>query len=182
MVIDDLKASLDFHIFDLPGLSFHLTFIGRSIEQILEKALRNEKLGHRIGKEYLPVWTFQPLSIRVESSPILDPRGELEMISQTTMTYPSLEEDLEFHEKKSAHPLLEMENFINEHGSYPLILSSSPCSFKKSSKSIFLSATTTQEIYNPFTLRVSKIFAVEVIDAFVYHKFSKSHSGMSSYS
>src|ERR687888_426192 len=96
------------------------------------------------------------------------------------MTYPSLEEDLKCQEKKSAHPLLEMENFINEHGSYPLILPSSPCSFKKSSKSVFLSATTTQEIYNPFTLRVFKIFIVEVVDAFVYNKFSKSHSGMSS--
>lgn len=178
MVMDDLKTSLDFHIFDLPGLSFHLTFIGRPIEQILENALGNEKLGHRIGKEYLPVWTSQPLSTRVESSPVLDPRGELKMISQTTMTYPSLEEDLECHEKESAHPLLEMENFINEHGSYPLILSSSPCSFEKSPNSIFLS--TKQEIYNSFTLLVSKIFAVEVVDAFVYHKFSKSRSGMSS--
>ena len=102
------------------------------------------------------------------------------MISQATMTYPSLEEDLECHEKESAHTLLEMKNFINEHESYPLILSSSSCSFEKLSKSIFLSATTTQEIYNPFTLRVSKIFAIEVVDAFVYDKFSKSHSGMSS--
>ena len=181
-MIDDLKTSLDYHIFDLPGFSFHLTFVGRPIEQIWEKNLGNEKLGLRIGKEYLPIWTFQPLSIRVESSPILDPRGELEMVSQTIMAYPSLEEDLECHEKESAHPLLEMENFINEHGSYPLILSSCPCSFEKLSKSIFLSTTTTQEIYNSFTLHVSKIFGVEVVDALVYHKFSKSCSGMSSYS
>ena len=81
MVIDHLKTSLDFHIFDLPRLSFHLTFIGRPIEQILEKVLENEKLGYRIGKEYLPVWTSQPLSTRVESSLVLDPRGELERIS-----------------------------------------------------------------------------------------------------
>jgi hypothetical protein len=54
-VIDDLKTSLDFHIFDLLRLSFHLTFIGKPIEQILKKALGNEKLGHRIGKEYLPI-------------------------------------------------------------------------------------------------------------------------------
>ena len=31
MVIGDLKIFLDFNIFDLPGLSFHLTFIGRPI-------------------------------------------------------------------------------------------------------------------------------------------------------
>jgi len=31
MVIGDLKISLDFHIFDLPRLSFPLTFIGRPI-------------------------------------------------------------------------------------------------------------------------------------------------------
>ena len=32
------------------------------------------------------------------------------------------------------------------------------------------------------TPSLSKIFAVEVVDASIYHKFSKSHSGMSSYS
>ena len=180
MVIDDLKTPLDFHIFDLPGLSFHLTFIGRPIEQILENARGNEKLGHRIGKEYLPVWSSQPLSTRVESNPVLDPRGEFKMISQTTMTYPSLEEDLECHEKESTHPFLEMEDFIDEHGSYPLNLLSSPCSFGKSPNSIFLSTTTKQEIYNSFTPLVSKIFEVEVVDAFVHHKFSKSRSGTSS--
>jgi len=58
------------------------------------------------------------------------------MVSQATMTYPSLEEDLECHEKERAHPL-EIENFINEHGSYPLILSSSPCSFEKSPTQYF---------------------------------------------
>jgi len=179
-VIDDLKISLDFHIFDLPGLSFDLTFIRRPIEQILENALGNEKLGNRIGKEYLPIWTSHPLSTRVESSPILDPRSELKIVSQATMTYPSLEEDLECHENESADPLLEMENCINKHGSYPLILSSSPCSFEKSPNSIFLPTTTKQEIYNSFTLLVSKIFAVKVVDVFVYHKFSKSRSGMSS--
>ena len=126
MVIDDLKTFLDFHIFDLPGLYFHLTFIGRPMEQILENALGNEKLGHGTCKQYLHVWTFQPLSRRVESRPVLDPRGEPKMVSQATMTYPSLEEDLECHEKESSHPLLEMENFINEYGSYTLILSSSP--------------------------------------------------------
>jgi len=120
MVIDDLKTSLDFHIFDRPRLSLHLTFIGRLTEKLLENALGNEKLGHRIGKEYLPVWTSQPLSTRVESSHILHPRGEPKMLSQATMTYPSIEDDLECHENESAHPLLDMDNFINKHGSYPL--------------------------------------------------------------
>lgn len=46
VVINDLKIFLDFHIFDLPGLSFHLTIIGRPIMRILENALGNEKLGH----------------------------------------------------------------------------------------------------------------------------------------
>jgi len=92
VVINDLKISLDFHIFDLPGLSFHLTFIGRLIMRILENALGNEKLGHRIGEDYLPIWSSQPLNMRVESKPILDPRGELMTISLTTMTHPSLEE------------------------------------------------------------------------------------------
>jgi hypothetical protein len=132
----------------------------------LENALGNEKLGHRIGKEYLPVLTSQPLSTRVESSPVLDPRGELKMVPQATMTYLSLEENfINEHGKECTHPLLEMENFINEHGSYPLILPSSPCSFEKSPNSIFLS--TKQEIYNSSILLVSKIFVVDVVDAFL---------------
>ena len=57
VVMGDLKISLDFHIFDLPGLSFHLTFIKRLIMQILENALGNEKLGHRIGEDYLSIWS-----------------------------------------------------------------------------------------------------------------------------
>jgi hypothetical protein len=93
------------------------------------------------------------------------------------MTYPSLEEDLECHEKESAYPLLEMESFINEHGSYTPIFASKPCSHEKSSKSILLSAATTHNFYSPFIL-LSKIFAKEVVDAFVYHKFYKSRSGL----
>ena len=58
----------------------------------LGDALGNKKLGHRMGKDYLPIWSSQPLNMRVESKPILDPRGELMSISLTTMTHPSLEE------------------------------------------------------------------------------------------
>ena len=94
----------------------------------LGDALGNKKLGHRMGKDYLPIWSSQPLNMRVESKPILDPRGELMSISLTTMTHPSLEEDLGCHEKERACPLLETEGFINEHGSYSLIFPSNPCS------------------------------------------------------
>lgn len=107
MVIGDLKISLDFHIFDLPALSFHLIFIGRPIMQNLENALEKEKLGHRIGEEYLPILSSQSLNMGIESKPVLDPRGELMSISLTTMTHPSLKEDLGCHEKERAHPLLD---------------------------------------------------------------------------
>ena len=57
MMIDNLKIFLDFHIFYLPRLSFHLTFIERPIMRILENTLGNEKLDHRIGEFYLPIWS-----------------------------------------------------------------------------------------------------------------------------
>ena len=84
-----------------------------TIMRILENALGNEKLGHRIGEDYLPVWSSRPLNMGVESKPILDPRGELMSISLTTMTHPCHGEGLVCHEKESARQLLEIEGFIN---------------------------------------------------------------------
>ena len=93
-------------------------------------------------------------------------RGELMSISLTTMTYPSLEEDLDCHKKESAHPLLGTKDFINKHGSYFLTIPSNPCSYEKSPKPIGLSIAT-HEIFNPLTLHIHKDFERVVIDAFV---------------
>ena len=106
MVIDDLKITLNLHIFDRPGLSFHLTSIGRPIMGILEGVLGNEKLSHSIGEEYLPIGSSQSLNTGVESKPVLDPRGELMLISLITMTHPNLEEAWNVMRKKVlAHSL-----------------------------------------------------------------------------
>jgi hypothetical protein len=63
---------------------------------------------------------------------------------------------------------------IDEHGSYFMNTSSNPCSYEKSPESIDLS-TTTHEIFNPLILPTHKNFERVVIDAYVYHKYCRSH-------
>jgi hypothetical protein len=72
---------------------------------------------------------------------------------------------------------LEKEDYINEHESYIMNTSSNPCSHEKSPKSIGLSNIATHEIFNPLILPVHKDFKRVVVDAYVYHKYCKSHCG-----
>jgi hypothetical protein len=122
-------------------------------------------------------------SLRVEPKP--DPKGELKSISLINMTHPSLEETLDkinlrvtnpsenFHEESTLE--LEKEDDISEHRSYFLNTSSNPCSHEKSPESIGLSNIATHEIFNPLILLVHKDFKRVVVDAFVYHKYYRSH-------
>ena len=125
-------------------------------------------------------------TLRVESNPSLDPNGELKTISLINMTHPSMEEPLDkinpgvtnpseildFHEESTLE--LEMEDDINEHGSYFMNTSSNSCSHKKSPELIGLSNTTTHEIFNPLMLLVHKKIERVVVDMFVYHKYCRS--------
>ena len=70
---------------------------------------------------------------------------------------------------------LEKEDNINEHGSYFMNTSSNPCSYEKSPKSISLSNIATHEIFNPLMLPVHKDFERVVTNAFIYHKYCRSH-------
>jgi hypothetical protein len=79
-------------------------------------------------------------TLRVESNPSLDPKGELKSISLINMTHTSLEEALDkinprvinpreildIHEESTLE--LEKEADINEHGSHIMNTSSNPCS------------------------------------------------------
>ena len=62
-----------------------------------------------------------------------------------TVTNPR--EILDIHEESTME--LEKEDYINEHGSYIINISSNPCSYEKSPKSIGLSNIATYEIFNP---------------------------------
>jgi len=122
---------------------------------------------------------------RKEPKPILYPKDELKSISLINMTHPILEEALDkinprvtnpreildIHEKSILE--LEKEDGINEHF---MTTSSNPCSQEKSPKLICFSNITTHEIFNPLILLVHKNFERVVVDAFVYHKYCKSHS------
>ena len=70
---------------------------------------------------------------------------------------------------------LKKEDNINEHGSYFMNTSSNPCSHKKSSESIGLSNITAHKVFNPLILSVPRDFERVVVDAYVYHKYCKSH-------
>ena len=70
---------------------------------------------------------------------------------------------------------LEKGNNINEHGSYFMNTTSNPCSHEKSLELISLSNIATHEIFNPLMLLVHNFFQRVVVDAFVYHKYCRSH-------
>ena len=103
------------------------------------------------------------------------------------MTHPSLEEALDKINPRVTNPReildihqestleLEKEDDINKHGSYFMNTSSNPCSHEKSPKSIGLSNIATHEIFNSLLLPVHKDFKRVVVDAYVYHKYCKSH-------
>ena len=70
---------------------------------------------------------------------------------------------------------LEKEDDIDEHESYFMNTPSNPCSHEKSPESISLSNIATHEIFNPLKHSIYKDFERVVIDAYVYHKYCKSH-------
>ena len=70
---------------------------------------------------------------------------------------------------------LEKEDGIDEHRIYFMNTSSNPCSHEKSPESINLSNIATHEIFNRLMLPVHKDFERVVVDAYVYHKYCKSH-------
>jgi hypothetical protein len=80
---------------------------------------------------------------------------------------------VDIHEESTLE--LEKEDDINEHRSYFINASSTPCSHGKSLESIGLSNIAIHEILNPLILPVHKDFERVVVDAFIYHKYCKSH-------
>jgi hypothetical protein len=103
------------------------------------------------------------------------------------MTHPSLEEALDeinlrvtnsreilgIHEESTLE--LEKDDDINEHRSYFINIPSNTYSHEKSPDSIGLSNFATHEIFNPLMLLVYKDFEIVVVDAYVYHKYYRSH-------
>jgi hypothetical protein len=79
---------------------------------------------------------------------------------------------IDIHEESALE--LEKEDDIDEHGSYLMNTSSNPCSHEKSPESIGLSNIAIHEIFNPLILPIHKDFEWVVVDAYVYHKYSKS--------
>ena len=139
-----------------------------------------------VKNTYAIEWVDKVGILRVESNPSLDPNGEPKLISLVNMTHPSLEEALDMINLRVTNPReildiheestleLEKQDDINEHGSRFMNTSSNPCSYEKSPELISLS-TTTHDIFNPLILSVHKDFERMVVDAFIYHKYYRSH-------
>ena len=70
---------------------------------------------------------------------------------------------------------LEKEDDIDEHGSCFIKISSNPFLLEKSPELISLSNIATHEIFNPLMLPVYKDFERVVVDAYIYHKYCRSH-------
>ena len=170
IVINGLRISLDFHIFDLPGLSPHLTFIGRSIIKIIENVLGSLALELAIGKDYISVWITP--STQVESKPSSHPKEEVMPISLVDWNQPWFKEarlwSMGIHEELTLE--FEKENHANEHGGFILEHSQDPCSFENSPKSPLCPLCTNERHTHP-SLSTHKCFKRMVVDAFVYHKF-----------
>jgi hypothetical protein len=67
------------------------------------------------------------------------------------------------------------EDDINEHETYSIMTSLNPCSYEISPNSIGLSNPITFKISKPLILSVCKNSKRVVVDAYVYHKYCKSH-------
>ena len=80
---------------------------------------------------------------------------------------------IDIHEETTLEP--KKEDGIDEHGSYFMNTSSILCSHEKSPESIGLSNIATHEIFNPLLLPIHKDFERVVVDAYIYHKYYKSH-------
>ena len=68
------------------------------------------------------------------------------------------------------------EDHVDEHQSYILGEPQDLCFHEKSLESIFPCATYTYESYTHPMLLFYQILGRMVVDAFVYHKYSKAHS------
>jgi hypothetical protein len=96
-------------------------------------------------------------------------------------TYPSIKEALDETNSRVTNPSeilniqIRDEDDINGHETHSIMASLNPCSYEISPNSIGLSNTITFEISNPLILSVCKNFKWVVVDAYVYHKYCKSH-------
>jgi hypothetical protein len=96
-------------------------------------------------------------------------------------TLPSMKEALDEINSRVTNPSeilniqIRDEDDINEHGNYSITISLKPCSYETSLNSIGLSNLSTFEIFIPLILSIYKNFKRVVVDAYVYHKYCRSH-------
>ena len=69
-------------------------------------------------------------------------------------------------------------NSIDEHESLSFETPHVSCSLLESLEFVLLKTTCSYEYPNHFLVLLSKLFRRMVVDAFIYHKYCKSHSGI----
>jgi len=159
ITIDETNVHMDFHIFAI--LEFeHL--IGYLFEKLFQEKPSHGSLSEEFGKTVSTTHLDIPMA---EHHPNNDPFEEVKFI--TPFVPSSLL--LELKQCPSGHPNVVLKNGL--HSTNVFLENKNFCAMD-----ILLSATCFHEDHNHLLILVSKVFKRMVVDAFVYHKYCKSHS------
>jgi len=106
----DVKASLDFHVFEVPNFD---VLIGHPIEKLLTDAPNSGSLSIRLGKETIAVPIIRTQNSVAEISPIIEPMAEVLEVNLIESSESTLEEEAEEFIKEEADfdEILELPKF-----------------------------------------------------------------------
>jgi len=161
--INETEVHLDFHIFAI--LDFEL-LIGYPFEKLFQKKPTHGSLGEECGKTGSATHSKIPME---KHYPNHDPFEEVKFITPFISPSPSLK-----HKPcPSGHPSVVLDC---GRDSTLILHDKSPRNENLCAMDILLSATCFHEDHNHLLILVSKLFKRMVVDAFIYHKYCKSHS------
>jgi hypothetical protein len=198
VIIGKTEVILDYHIFAI--LEFNL-LIGYPLEKLFQEKSFHGSLDEKLGKTASATHLETPM---VEHHPNHDPLEETKFISPfvsprfSSETECPLLPSLEPEPCPSGYPniVLENKNFcamdihvastletkeinsIDKHESFSFETPHVSCSLLESLEFILLKTTCPYEDPKLLLLLISKLFRRMVVDAFMYHKYCKSHNGI----
>jgi hypothetical protein len=106
----DVKASLDFHVFEVPNFNI---LIGHPIKKLLMDVPDSGNPSIRLGKEILFVPITRSINLVVEISPIIEPIEEVLDTNPLDSSESALEKEVEefIHEEEDSDEVLELLEF-----------------------------------------------------------------------
>jgi hypothetical protein len=105
-----VKASLDFHVFEVPNFNI---LIGHPIKKLLMDVPDSGNPSIRLGKEILFVPITRSINLVVEISPIIEPIEEVLDTNPLDSSESALEKEVEefIHEEEDSDEVLELLEF-----------------------------------------------------------------------